>query len=226
METECGPAWSYHPGPQAAHTGAPMQMGLRTNTYTDQPTALFLLNWHLKVSTGGFKDPRKLSWCGPKGLTPSKQDPHPHPSPRPRAQLQNRGRGVVLVPPAEPGVRVGICTRHRATRRAAPVDHTPEASPSTQASGDSSCLCLRTAAWAAGPADAELSFQRRGGEGRASSEAAHPKAHSSEGQGRCVCVSNPICHRPEGPSPPALWDLLCSLLGAPLASRKGVTSQL
>lgn len=140
-EAECGPVWSHRLGPQAAHAGAPPQVGLGTNTSTDQPTALVFPNQHLKVSQGPSQTTGNCPGAD-KGVIPSKWDPHPRPHPRPRAQVQDRGCSVVLVPPAEPGVRAGVCTGPGATRRATPVDHTPQGPP-TQASGDLSCLRLR-----------------------------------------------------------------------------------
>lgn len=45
--------------------------------------------------------------------------------------------------------------------------------------------------------------------------------HTAQGDtGKCVWTSTPACHRPGRPSLPALWDLLCNLLGA-LVSWKG-----
>lgn len=46
--------------------------------------------------------------------------------------------------------------------------------------------------------------------------------HTAQGDaGKCVCTSTPRGHGPGRPSPPALWDLLCSLLGALPVSWKG-----
>lgn len=93
------------------------QVGMGIIMHTDQPTGLFSLNWHLKVSKGSFRDHRKLSWCRSGGLIPSKWDPYPTPShPHSRAKVQHRGHGVVVVPPAQPGVRGGVCTTHGATQ--------------------------------------------------------------------------------------------------------------
>lgn len=215
MEAERGPVWSHHLGPQAAHAGAPPQVGLGTNTSTDQPTALFFPNRHLKVSQGASRTTGNRPGADQRGRY--QVNGILAPAPIPAAERRCRTEAAVWSLSLQQSL---VSERASAPGPGPPL--WPPCGPHSRRPPHSGPWGLelfmpQAAARAAGPAHAELSCHRRGWR----SEAAYPKVHGSGGT-RKVCVHlTPICHRPGRPSPPALWDLLCSLLGALLASREG-----